>query len=256
MEQEEPGELQLGDQRELLVEPLPRLAVSRVPLGKCLLTDGSELAVGRLEPVGEVRVAVAELLRQVKGETGGELGRAEDGIPVVGEAVEHGVRREQHRLVVAAPLRLAAVERGAAADRDERVLERGAARVVRMDVAGRDGRDAEVAGELAQPREAARVAALVRPLELDVEAVAPERRGELRSVVRPVHAEPVAGAAGEADEALVQLQRATGAATPAAGARPRASAACPRAPRSAAGRGSRSPSASRREGTWAAAFAA
>ncbi len=110
MKEEEPGELQLGDQRELLVEPLPRLAVSPIPLGKGLLTDDSELAVGRLEPIGEVRLAVAELLSQVEGETGGELGRAENGVAVVGEAVEHRVRWEQHRLVVAAPFRLAAVE--------------------------------------------------------------------------------------------------------------------------------------------------
>src|SRR6478735_4561177 len=38
VKEEEPGELQLGDQRELLVEPLPRLVVSPIPLGKRLLT--------------------------------------------------------------------------------------------------------------------------------------------------------------------------------------------------------------------------
>ena len=75
--------------------------------------------------------------------------------------------------MVPAPLGLAAVERGAAADRDERVLERGAPLVVRVDVAGRDRRHAEVAGELLEPGEPAGVAALVRPLELDEEPVGP-----------------------------------------------------------------------------------
>ena len=50
-----------------------------------------------------------------------------------------------------------------------------------------------------------RVAALERPLQLDVEALRPEGAGELGGGVRVAHAEPVAGAAGEADEALVQL---------------------------------------------------
>ena len=56
--------------------------------------------------------------------------------------------------MVPAPLGLAAVERGAAADRDERVLERGAPLVVGVDVAGRDRRHAQVAGELLEPRRA------------------------------------------------------------------------------------------------------
>ena len=76
--------------------------------------------------------------------------------------------------MVAAPLALAALERGAAADGDEDVLERGAATVVRVDVSRRDRPDAERLGELAQLRVAARVAALVRALQLDVEAVAAE----------------------------------------------------------------------------------
>ena len=46
---------------------------------------------------------------------------------------------------------------------------RSAARVVRVDVAGGDGRDAEGGGELVERGVAARVAALVGPLELDVE---------------------------------------------------------------------------------------
>ena len=107
--------------------------------------------------------------------------------------------------MVAAPLPLAALERGAAADGDEHVLERGAATVVRVDVSRRDRLDAERGGELAQLRVAARVAALVRALQLDVEAVAAEGAREPRRRVRVADGEPVARAAGEADEPLVQL---------------------------------------------------
>ena len=92
------------------------------------------------------------------------------------------------------------------ADRDEDVLERGAARMVRMGVPGDDGLDAGVLGEIAQERVAARVPALERPLQLDVEALPPERAGELGGGVRVADAEPVARAAGEADEAVVQLR--------------------------------------------------
>ena len=107
--------------------------------------------------------------------------------------------------MVAAPLLLAALERGAAADGDEDVLERGAAAVVRVDVSRRDRRDAERLRELAQARVAARVAALVRTLQLDVEAVAAERAREPHRGVRVAHREAVPRAAGEADEAVVQL---------------------------------------------------
>ncbi len=92
------------------------------------------------------------------------------------------------------------------ANRDEDVLERGPARMVGVDVAGDDGLDARVRGQVAQERVPPRVAALERPLQLDVEALRAEGAGELGGRVRIVHAEPVAGAAGEADEPLVQLR--------------------------------------------------
>ena len=177
----------------------------RVALGECRLADAAELDDRGLRPVGEVGIAVAELLGQVELEALGELARAEHGVAVVGEAVEHLVRREKNRLVVAAPLLLAALERGAAADGDEDVLQRSAPAVVRVDVSRRDRRDADRVGELAQARVAARVAALVRPLQLDVEAVAAEGAREPHRRVRVAHREAVARAAGEADEPLVQL---------------------------------------------------
>ena len=74
-----------------------------------------------------------------------------------------------------------------------------------VDVAGGDRLDAEVLGEVAERRVPARVAPLVRALELDEEALAAERRGEAGRAVRVVEREPVARAAREADEPLVQL---------------------------------------------------
>ena len=107
--------------------------------------------------------------------------------------------------MVAAPLALARLERGVVADRDEDVLERGAARVVSVDVAGDDRPDARMLGQVAEVSVPARVTALERPLQLDVEALRPEGARERCGGVRVAHAEPVAGTAGEADEALVQL---------------------------------------------------
>ena len=107
--------------------------------------------------------------------------------------------------MVAAPLALAAVEGGAAANGDEHVLEHGAARVVRVHVAGGDRRDTERRRKLAERDVAPRIAALVRPLQLDEEAVAPEDAGEPRRRVRIADGEAVSRAAGQADEPLVLL---------------------------------------------------
>ena len=111
--------------------------------------------------------------------------------------------------MVAAPLALAAVDRRAVADRDERVLERRPRRHVCVGVAGRDRLHPKRLGEVAKRGVAAGVAALVRPLELDEEAVAPERLREPRRRVRVAHGKPGARAAGEAHEPLVQLLEAT-----------------------------------------------
>ena len=99
----------------------------------------------------------------------------------------------QEALAVAAPLLLAAVERGAAADRDERVLEQRAPWRVGVDVAGGDGGDPEVLGEVAESRVAADVAALVGTLQLDEEALAAERRASRGGRVRVAHGEAVDG---------------------------------------------------------------
>ena len=77
--------------------------------------------------------------------------------------------------------------------------------MVRVDVAGRDRFHAQVLREVPQKEIAARVAPLVRSLELDEEAVSEGGREACRPV-RVDDAEPLAGAAGEADEAGRQLR--------------------------------------------------
>ena len=164
------------------------------------LADRSELPDGRFRPVREVRVAVAELLGQVELEPLRERGASLGSGAVEGEALEHLLGRAQVALAVPSPLGLAALERGAAADRDEDVLQERAPRVVRVDVAGRDRLDAEVLGEVAQETEPPRVSPLERPLQLDVEALAAEGACQARRGVRVEEPETAPRAAGEADE--------------------------------------------------------
>ena len=172
-----------------------------------MVADRVELADRGVGAVGEVGVAVAELLGEVEGEPLRDPHRALGCGPVdPHEALDHLGGRAEHRLAVAAALALAAVERGTAADRDERVLEQRPPRRVRVDVPGRDGLDAEMLGQVAERRVPPRVAALVRTLQLDEEPLRAERRGEPRCAMLVVEREPVARAPGEADEALVQLR--------------------------------------------------
>jgi hypothetical protein len=79
--------------------------------------------------------------------------------------------------------------------------------VVRVDVAGRDRVDSQRLGEIAQPSEPLRIATLVRALQLDEEALAPERVSKRGGAVRAPQAEPVPRTAGEADEPVVQLRQ-------------------------------------------------
>ena len=88
-------------------------------------------------------------------------------------------------------------------NRDHRVLEEGTTSVMRVHVSGDDRLDADRLGELTQPRVPLRIAALVGPLELDEEAVAPEDRRQLGRTVSVPDGEPVPRTAGEADETFV-----------------------------------------------------
>ena len=71
-------------------------------------------------------------------------------------------------------------------DGDEHVLEPRAARMVRVDVAGRDRAHLERLGQVAEGGVAAGVPADVRTLQLDIEAVAehPGHLGQRRLAVR------------------------------------------------------------------------
>ena len=209
VEQEEPGQAELVDQLQLLVEAGPGVAL--VPVGPGVahveraVADLGELRDGRLRLVREVRVAVAQLLRQVELAALGDHGGALDCVPVEREAVGDLGGMPEDRLVVSAPLRLGALERRAVADRDERVLEQRPGRVVGVDVAGDDRLDLERLRELAEPGVPPHVSPLEGPLELDEEPLAAEGLRQARGGIRVPDGEPEARAAGEADEPFVQL---------------------------------------------------
>ncbi len=209
MQQEEARQAELVDELELLLEPGARLAAEpmgvRIAIFERAVADLGQLDDGRLRTVREVRVAIAELLGQVESEPLGELDSARDRTAVVGEALHHLDGGAQDALLVSAPLGLATVEGSAVADGDEDVLQRRSARMVRVDVAGGDRRNAERLSELAQDRVPACVAALVRPLKLDEEAIAAEGTGQTRGRIWIANGEPVPRAAGEANEPFVQL---------------------------------------------------
>src|SRR5207248_1934704 len=118
VEQEEPRQPEAGDQLKLLAQPFARLrandsASRSVALGERFPADPLELPVGRVGAVGEVGVAVAELLRQVEGAPLGDLAGAGDRIP--GQPLASLLGRSQDALVVPTTLALAAVQRRAAA---------------------------------------------------------------------------------------------------------------------------------------------
>ena len=84
VEQEEPGEAEPGDQRQLGLEAVVRALLVAVRVGVAVgeraLAEIAQLAVGRVGPVGEVGVAVAELLGQVEGAAVGDLARPGGGV--------------------------------------------------------------------------------------------------------------------------------------------------------------------------------
>ena len=123
-----------------------------VPLGERTVADAGELHDRRLAGVREVRIAVAEVIGQVEFEPLRKLAGPAHRVAVERETLLQLGRGGEDALAVASPLRLAAVQRRAAADRHQRVLERGAAPVVCVDVAGRDRFDPQRLGEVSQRR--------------------------------------------------------------------------------------------------------
>src|SRR5581483_3590699 len=138
VEEEEAGETEPSDQRELVVEALARAPLEAVGAGVALhegaVADRAQLPVGQVYPVREVGVAIAELLRQVELASFRDLARSQRSLPW--QPLEHLLRRAQERFVVAPALPLAAVEGRPVPDRDEGVLQERPSRVVRVHVAG------------------------------------------------------------------------------------------------------------------------
>src|SRR5207244_6377853 len=77
--------------------------------------------------------------------------------------------------------------------------------MVSVHVAGRDRLHAEALGEVAEELAPPPVAALVRTLQLDVEAVAAERVRQPCRGIRIADRDAVARAAGKADQSVAQL---------------------------------------------------
>ena len=217
VQEEEAREPELADHRELLLEPplgLRRLGQPRVAEVEPPAADLRQGAVG-LRVLG-AGVAVAELRGEVEAQALGQPRGLGHRLGVLGEARGHRRRRRQHRARVAAPQGLGLLERGVRPHGDQRVLELGPGTVVGVDVAGGDAGDPESLGDPGEPAVAGPVAPPHRPLQLDPQALGPEARQQPpRPPLRPPRLaalpgsgeRPLAGAAGEADDALVSLQQ-------------------------------------------------
>ena len=92
MQQEEAREPELVDQLQLVLEPRARLepkpVASRVAVLEGAIADLRELDDRRLWTVGEVRIAVAELLGEIELQPLGDLDRARDGFSILREALD------------------------------------------------------------------------------------------------------------------------------------------------------------------------
>src|SRR5262245_60540778 len=91
VEEEKAREAELGDQGELLAQALVGAVAVGALRGRVALVEGGssdpgELDVRRVGAVREVRVVVAELLRQVELEALGDLRAPRDGVAVIGPA--------------------------------------------------------------------------------------------------------------------------------------------------------------------------
>ena len=234
VEQEEARQPELADHAQLLFQPcacLAVLAVVRIALVQPRAAQLGELVVG----LGILRagIAVAEVAREVELDPFREPRGLRDRVGMVGEPRRHVGGGDHHRCAVATALGLGLVEARQQAHRHERVLETRAVRMVGVHVARRNAGHAQPLGELREHAVARAVAAPERALELDAEALAPER-GE--QPIPVAHGRAVARAAGQAQKPVRVLlhlfER---------GVRRRALArvrrACARVPRSAAGRG-------------------
>ena len=115
MEEKEPGEADVGNQVQLLVKPRVRAGAEQgmrmpVALIESPAADPGELHVCRIFPVGEVGVAIAELLRQVEPEPFRKLDRGPKRVPIVRPARDHVLGWEERHLLVPPTRGLAGLE--------------------------------------------------------------------------------------------------------------------------------------------------
>ena len=168
---------------------LPRAALVAVRVAVALLegavADAGELPDRRLAGVGEVGVAVAEVLGQVELEPLGELGRARDRVAVVREALLplRRARAARSRGCRAARAR----SRRARCGSGSRRARPGARLAAEWCACASPVATVWTPSASARSRSAAqpaRVAALVRALQLDEEPLAPEGARQRRRAVR------------------------------------------------------------------------
>ena len=212
VQQEEPGQAMVSDEREFLFESRERLTSAGgvgVTSAQLVAADTSERRVCALAVGGEVRVVVAQVAGQVELQPLGQAYGLGHGGGVICEPCGGLCRRSQHGVAVAAPLAVGAVQGLVVADRDKRILQERAARVMGVDVAGRDCGEVQRLGELGQMAKQGAVATCAWPLQLHVDVARTERPdqvacGGLGVVCTSGGDEPwddaVAGATGQADE--------------------------------------------------------
>ena len=168
----------MGDEPKLFVQSHECVASAfcvGVAGAQVVVADTRQTRVSGLIGAGEVGVGVAQVARQVELQPLGQAHGLGDGCGVVDEPCGGLGRWSQYGVAVATSLTVGAVQRQVMADRDERVLQERTARVVGVDVAGRDGGEAQDLGQLRQVAHQGSIAAGAGPLQLDVHVARAER---------------------------------------------------------------------------------
>ena len=150
------------------------------------------------------RIAVAEIVREVEVSCSASSRVSAHRLGVIGKAAAIAEGLAITWLWLPPAQRLAGLQRAVVAHGDERVLQLGARAVVCVDVAGGHAGELQARGERCQCAVAGAVVAGERALQLDAQGLGSE------GLAQPAHGrlvvDAVAGAAGQADEALGALQ--------------------------------------------------
>ena len=175
MQEEEPGEPEAADDRQLLLEAALGLRAVR---GADVAAPDQTPAKGRQPPVGlgilGSGIAVAELTGEIEAQALRQAHGLGDRRRVLGESRRHRLRGRHRRARIAPALRLGALQGHSQPHRHQRVLEADTGAPVRVDVPGGNRRHPQPLRETREPAVAGPVAAPVGPLQLDPEAVAAE----------------------------------------------------------------------------------